>query len=169
VLWDAAKSKLNRYQVSEINKDRGRIANEIKYKLIALARYTDAEQEELIAASSFKRHEATLHYNGTFSCNFHESKGGEHVRIMLTQIDSNLLKREFRIIMSIACKDRDGEYDIMKIVNGNSLRASYFDFPLSVNFMMNDGDRIAVILEDVKSDSAFTRVIHFAADYVTGG
>ena len=76
--------------------------------------------------------------------------------------------------MNIVCTDENGISDNIPINNGKSFKVSYFNSPLCDNFTMPDGDRIAIILKELKGekkmpDTAIIDIIHFPGDYVTAG
>ncbi len=164
VLWDEAQKK------STIkNADSVKAGRSIMDKLIKLAKYTNAQQELLI---SHEIHDTILTINGTFSPSFNDGNGDETIQLKLLMIDTSEFKKDVVITLRIECNEKNHKEDrrIIHINNGNSLSVSYFNSPLSDNFLMPDGDRIAVILEDVKGrDKAFIRIVHFPADYVTVG
>lgn len=164
VLWDEAQKK------STIkNADSVKAGRSIMDKLIKLAKYTNAQQELLI---SHEIHDTILTINDTFSPSFNDGNGDETIQLKLLMIDTSEFKKDVVITLRIECNEKNHKEDrrIIHINNGNSLSVSYFNSPLSDNFLMPDGDRIAVILEDVKSrDKAFIRIVHFPADYVTVG
>jgi hypothetical protein len=139
----------------------------VKDKLIRLARYTDAKQELLINKMEHRSTLCCLPGKDSVDYTFRESEGGERVRIKLQSVDENYVL----ITMSIECLDKKHRCRKIEINNGNQFHVSYFDTPLSSNFIMPDGDRIAIILEEIDpgSKSARLDVVHFPADYVTVG
>ena len=143
----------------------------IKDKLINLARYTSAKQESQI---NQMEHRETLFCSpeqNTINYTFQDKKdkGREQVTIQLDSICSHYIV----VTMTIACNDLYENRGTIKINNGGQFHVSYFDTPLSSNFMMPDGDRIAIILEEIdlvhKPNSARLDIVHFPADYVTVG
>ena len=139
----------------------------IKDKLIRLARYTDAKQELQINKMEFRDTLSCSPGRDSIDHTFKESQGGERVRIQLRGVDENYVW----VTMTIDCQDTGEHCRKIKINNGNPFHVSYFDTPLSSNFIMPDGDRIAIILEEIdpQCKSARLDVVHFPADYVTVG
>jgi hypothetical protein len=164
VLWDEAQKK------STIkNADSVKAGRSIMDKLIKLAKYTNAQQELLI---SHEVHDTILAPNETFNPTFYDGDGNEKIKLTLLNIKDKESKKDVVIRLQIVCdvKGFKNRHDTININNGDSLSVSYFNSPLSDNFLMPDGDRIAVILEDIKGgDKAFIRIVHFPADYVTVG
>jgi len=164
VLWNTAQSNIRN------NKDSAG-AKVIQGKLIALARYTNAQQEGLIAQSVF---DTTVSYGSNVVCRFDSLSGHEMVSLKILTMDTGDLKKDIGVTMTINCLEEKTPC-LIRINNGAPFRISYFNSPLSSNFLMPDGDRIAVILENIKkgngstTDSAFIRIVHFPADFVTVG
>lgn len=154
VLWEKAEKEKNAM---------------IKNKLIRLARYTDAKQELQINKMEYRKSLCRLPGQDTIDYTFEDRGGGERVRIHLDSIDENYIL----LTMTITCTDSDQKCRTIKINNGNRFHVSYFDTPLSSNFIMPDGDRIAIILEEIdlrrQPASARLDIVHFPADYVTVG
>ena len=79
------------------------------------------------------------------------------------------------IIMSIEYIDSidNKQVDIpLKVNNGYPFTVYYFDAPLTDNTLVPDGDRIAIVLDDIYTDGqpvAVLNVIHFPADFITIG
>jgi hypothetical protein len=154
VLWEKAEKEKNA---------------EIKHKLISLARYTDAKQELQINKMEYRKSLTGLPEQDTIDYTFEDSEGGERVKIHLDSIDENYIL----VTMTVKCNGSDRKCRTIKINNGSPFHISYFDTPLSSNFIMPDGDRIAVILEEIdlrhNPKSARLDIVHFPADYVTVG
>jgi hypothetical protein len=141
----------------------------VKDQLIRLARYTGAKQELQINKLEYRKTLCCSPGKDTIDYTFKDRGGGEHITIHLDSIDENFIL----VDMIIVCSDPGENCRTIKINNGNRFHVSYFDTPLSSNFIMPDGDRIAIILEEInlghKPNSARLDIVHFPADYVTVG
>jgi hypothetical protein len=148
VLWDTAKRQQN---------------DELRNRLINLGRYIASVQELEISQKEIHK---TLATNDTFDSSFCD-EGNEAFSIHLDTIK----KYDISITVTFWCNDRDRERRKIKIHNGRSITLTYFDTPLTNNFVMPDGDRIAIVLNDIHNslDSVRLDVIHFPSDYVTTG
>ncbi|CAN5789441.1 hypothetical protein BH10BAC3_BH10BAC3_31470 [soil metagenome] len=175
VLWNEAENKMKK---NEGNADSIESAKALMHKLIELAKYTNAQQKLLISGDTKF---VTLFPGTSDTCymdSLEKKQEGEHVIIKLEKIDSSTwmtggdaLKKDVKIFLSINYrKDKNNCHDCrIDLIRKNSVNVSYFNSPLSDNFLLPDGDRIAVILEDINGHNATISVIHFPADYVTVG
>jgi|GEM_PF-2788695 hypothetical protein len=139
---------------------------ELRDRLIKLARYIASVQELEISQMEFHK---TLAKNNTFDSAFCD-EGNEEFNIQLISIE----KFHVSIKITFWCNDQNKERREIRIKNGRPINLTYFDTPLTNNFVMPDGDRIAIVLNDIIirdgiADSARLDVVHFPADYVTTG
>ncbi|HTJ51896.1 MAG TPA: hypothetical protein VL443_20690 [Cyclobacteriaceae bacterium] len=146
------------------NKDE-----KIKMDLIDLARYISAKQESQINQLEYRKILFCLPGKDTIDYIFDDETNTEkeHVQIHLVSIQENKIS----ITMSIRYNDERGR--VININNADQFNVSYFDTPFSSNFMMPDGHRLALILEEIdythNPHSARLDIVHFPADYVTVG
>jgi len=135
----------------------------IKTDLIKLARYIGAKQESQI---NLQEHREILFLPDKDSIKYTFDEE-ECVQIHLMSIQENKIS----ITMTIKYNDDIGR--IIKINNGDQFNVSYFDTPFTNNFMLPDGHRLAIILEEIdyqhEPKSARLDLVHFPADYVTIG
>jgi len=173
ILWHKASESLKFNKAH--NKDTMHI-KKIMNDMIELARYTNDKQEEEIIASL--RHRGRLTRDSIISFTFYDydddKKDTNDVRTedVKISLDTEVVEEEMNnYAMKIKMEVR--LYDSTKKLTDSTFEEfhiSYFNTPLTDNFVLPDGDRIAVILKELySSDSALIDVIHFPADYVTVG
>ncbi len=169
ILWKKAKQEID----SNKNVDADR---DIIKRLISLARMTNEKQEGLIGAHPKEKSEKKLARHDTLCWTYTEKdgdgdeEGKEEIKIIVDSITADGIK----IRMTASFFDlKEKDTSVIVANNGRPFGVSYFDSPFTDNTLMPDGDRIAVILEDLnpddKPDSATIRIIHFPADFVTVG
>lgn len=138
--------------------------------MILLARYISDKQEEEMNESTALGD--TLTDKNSISFPFYEndddkvdSTGGpwENIVITLDTVEERLKKSAMNIRMDVNVYDSPKHltHSINKIFH-----LSYFNTPLTDNFVMPNGSRVAIILKELYSpDSALIDIIHFPADY----
>lgn len=147
----------------------------LRKRLISLARYIASKQELEVAQR--EHHKTLLHRQDTLDHTFRD-EGSERVLITLDSI--NVIENFVSIRVTFWCYDLDHQkpfwgYDTtnrrrIDIHNGKPVHLTYFDTPLTNNFVMPDGDRVAIVLNEIiGKESARLDVVHFPADYVTTG
>ena len=168
LIWNTAETRIIQYKDSTNAKAVAILTetNKIKRRLLSLAKYTNAKQEALISIS--EEFLDTMLVCDSNRVEFYLSDDKEElISIQLLTASVDTLTKDIPMILSIGC---EGEGKPLKINNGKKIHLSYFDSPLSNNFMLPDGHRIAVILKDlIPPNLALIRFAHFPSDYVTIG
>lgn len=146
-------------------------ASAIKKRLVSLARRTNENEEFLLSVGEdAKQYTYSKKGSDTVNISFNDEKSDgdenqENIKVFIDSVYNDAV--EIRMCIMI---DNDS---CVWVNNSNSFLVSYYDSPFTDNVMVSDGDRIAVILKEIKTindtNYATIKVIHFPGDFITTG
>lgn len=159
VLDEAAKQKM---KVS-IDSASG---SEIHDRLISLARKTNQDQELLIGGDQFIKDSLIQGVSFiTIIGSKHGTNEAHNIKITVDSVTEEYVKA--RVILN------PGTEETIILNNGNSIKISYFDSPLTDNILLPDKHRVALTLENTFQENgqykAKLKIIHFPAEFITTG